>query len=185
MIFMTKKEYFASPMCSQKARSLITAGWIVFGVCTGISVLLTLIGLVGVLLLFSGMDFSKGLDFVLEELKRQDLDDYSEFIEDLDIFESVVGMPVNEFLDIIIVIAIVTTIVALVATALLNLFAILKKNLAVAIIALVFSVITANTLAVITAITLLVIVCILNSEYNKYSSKFVNSTADFSGESIE
>lgn len=182
---MTKKEYFASPMCSQKAKSLITAGWIVFGVCTGISVVLTLIGLIGVLLLFSGMDFSKGLDFVLEELKRHDLDDYYELVEDLDVFESVVGMSANEFLNIVLTIAIVTAIVLIVATALLNLFAILKKNLAVAIIALVFSVITANTLAIITAITLLVIVCILNSEYNKYSNQYVNSSADFSGDDVQ
>ncbi len=165
---MTKKEYFASDLCSQKSKTLKKAGWIVFGVCTGLSALGAVIGAIVFAILLNNLDFSKCVDYVLEYIQGADRYTYSELMEEFSELESIFGISAGEFIKIVFAIALIGAVLAWVTTVILSFFAAYKRNLAVAILAVIFAAFSGSFLLLGSAITLLVFVCIYNKEYKNY-----------------
>lgn len=165
---MTKKEYFASDLCSQKSKKLIKAGWIVFGICSGLSALGAVITAVAAAILFSKVDFSRFVDYVLEHLQGFDGMTYNSLMEELEELESIFGISAQSFLEIAVTVSVVLSAALWLTVVTLSFFAAYKRNLAVAIVSVVFASFTGSLLLMGSAITLLVFVCILNKEYKTY-----------------
>jgi len=165
---MTKREYFASDLCTRRSKGLIKSGWIVFGVCTGISFVINLISFITAALLFNSIDFSRGLDYVMEKLGEHGNFDYDVLVKELEGLEDTLGVSVNEFLELVLYISLAVIIVLFVAAIVLAFFTAYRRNLAVSIISLIVSLMTGDFFLIGSAITLLVFVCILNREYKRY-----------------
>lgn len=165
---MTKKEYFASDLCSQKSKTLKKAGWIVFGVCAGLSALGAVIAAIIFAIVLNNVDFAKCMDYVLEYIQGADRITYNELSEEFGELEGIFGISAGEFVKIVFAIAVITAVLAWVTTIILSFFAAYKRNLAVAILAVIFSAFCGSFLLLGSAITLLVFVCIYNKEYKNY-----------------